>query len=112
MSTSEVLEMTDVNSEAGSGSGSGSEMDEETGLTKREHRQKKRPQDQLDVRIQEHVPVSKYEARLADRDVVRKLLINSVLILLWYFFSLSISIVSNSPRPTIRNIADRRSNFL
>ena len=90
--------MTDVisESESGSGSGSGSEMDEETGLTKRERRQKRRQEDQLDVRIGEHVPVTKHEARLADRDVVKKLLINSVLILLWYIFSLSISIVSHS----------------
>ena len=31
---------------------------------------------------------------LADRNVLRKLLVNAGLILLWYFFSLSISIVS------------------
>lgn len=79
-------------------SDSGSEMDEETGLTKRERRQRqrKRQQDPLDVRIGEHLPVSKHEARLADRDVIKKLLINSVLIVLWYFFSLSISIVSSA----------------
>lgn len=78
------------------GSDTGSEMDEETGLTKREGRQRRRQQDQLDVRIGEHVPVTKHDARLADRDVIRKLLINSVLILLWYFFSLAISIVSTT----------------
>jgi len=98
MSTDDQIEMTDVNSATDLGpessSGSGSEMDEETGLTKRERRQRNRQHDQLDVRIGEHIPVSKHEARLADRDVVKKLLINSVLILLWYFFSLSISIVS------------------
>ncbi len=96
MSTSEQLEMTDVRPDTESGSDSDSEMDEETGLTKRERRQKKGQQEQLDVRIGEHVPVSKHEARLADRDVIKKLLINSVLILLWYFFSLSISIVSTA----------------
>jgi hypothetical protein len=100
MSTVEQIEMTDVisdtDSEPASSSGSGSEMDEETGLTKRERRQRNRQYDQLDVRIGEHIPVSKHEARLADRDVVKKLLINSVLILLWYFFSLSISIVSTA----------------
>jgi hypothetical protein len=98
MSTDDQIEMNDLhlNTDSGpeSSSGSGSEMDEETGLTKRERRHRNRQHDQLDVRIGEHVPVSKHEARLADRDVVKKLLINSVLILLWYFFSLSISIVS------------------
>jgi hypothetical protein len=100
MSTSEPLEMIDVLSD--SDAGSGSEMDEETGLTKRERRQKKRQHDQLDVRIGEHIPVSKHEARLADRDVVKKLLVNSVLILLWYFFSLAISIVNLSRRSATR----------
>ncbi|ERF71851.1 hypothetical protein EPUS_01766 [Endocarpon pusillum Z07020] len=90
MSTSEELEMSDVISDRESDSGS--EMDEETGLTKRERRQRKRQQDHLDVRIGEQIPVSRHEARLADRDVIKKLLINSVLILLWYLFSLSISI--------------------
>lgn len=92
MSRSEQLEMSALISDIPSGSDS--EMDEETGLTKRERRQKNRRQGQLDVRIGEHVPLSKHEARLADRDVIKKLLINSLLILLWYFFSLSISIVS------------------
>ena len=95
MSTSEELEMIDVISDRESDSGS--EMDEETGLTKRERRQRKHQQDHLDVRIGDDIPVSKHEARLADRDVIKKLLINSVLILLWYFFSLSISIVSRAP---------------
>jgi solute carrier family 35, member C2 len=98
MSINDQIEMTDVNSAPDSGSesssGSGSEMDEESGLTKRERRQRNRQHDQLNVQIGEHIPVSKHEARLADRDVVKKLLINSVLILLWYLFSLSISIVS------------------
>ncbi len=94
MSITEELEMTEVISDRESDSGS--EMDEETGLTKRERRQKKRQQDDMNVRIGEHLPVSKHEARLADRDVIKRLLINSVLILLWYFFSLSISIVSRA----------------
>ena len=92
MTTSEQLEMTDVLSD--SESGSGSEMDEETGLTKRDRRPKTHRQEQLDVGRKDHVLVSEQEKKLADRDVVKKLLINSVLILLWYFFSLSISIVS------------------
>lgn len=105
MSTSEELEMTDVISDRESDSGS--EMDEETGLTKRERRQRKRQQDHMDVRIGEHLPVSKHEARLADRDVIKKLLINSVLILFWYIFSLSISIVSTAANDQVpRNATD------
>jgi solute carrier family 35, member C2 len=100
--------MTDVRSDI-SDSASGSEMDEETGLTKRERQQKKRQRDQLDVRIGggqrvgqeagrgeregDHIPITKQEARIADRDVIKKLLVNSLLILLWYFFSLAISLV-------------------
>lgn len=84
--------MTNVVSD--SESGSGSEMDEETGLTNRDRRQKPRRQEQLDVGKDVHVLITEQEKKLADRDVVKKLLLNSVLILLWYFFSLSISIVS------------------
>ncbi len=94
MSRSEEIEMSDVIPEIESDSGS--DMDEETGLTKRERRQKIHQQDQLDAQTGAHVPVTKHEARLADRDVVKKLLVNSVLILLWYIFSLSISIVSRA----------------
>jgi hypothetical protein len=90
MSTSEPVEMIDVIPDTDTDTDSGSEMDEETGLTKR---QKKRQQDELDIRKGEHIAVTKHEARLADRDVIKKLMINSVLILSWYFFSLSISIV-------------------
>jgi solute carrier family 35, member C2 len=95
MSSGEPLEMTDVTSHTESGSDS--DMDEETGLTKRERRQKKRRQDVLNVRIGEHLAVTRREAKLADRDVIKKLLINCVLILLWYFFSLAISIVRTAP---------------
>ena len=94
MSAGEPLEMTDVL--VSDTESSGSEMDEETGLTKRERRRRQQ-RDQLDHRLGGPVSVSTQEAKMADRDVVRKLLVNSVLILLWYFFSLSISIVSQDP---------------
>jgi solute carrier family 35, member C2 len=110
--TNHEHEMTDIRSNSDFDSTSGSEMDEETGLTKRERQQRRRQGGQLDMGVrpgraasgareeesdpslQKHqITVSKQEAKIADRDVIQKLLINSVLILLWYFFSLAISLV-------------------
>lgn len=75
--------------------------DEETGLTAKQRRQQRRrrrtQRRQLDARIAD-VKASRRDTMtlgLADRDVLKKLLVNAVLILLWYFFSLSISIVSS-----------------
>lgn len=73
--------------------------DEETGLTasqKRQRRRRRRQRRKLDARIAD-TKSSRYaffQLGLADRNVLRKLLVNAGLILLWYFFSLSISIVS------------------
>ncbi|KAJ5662696.1 hypothetical protein N7462_011622 [Penicillium macrosclerotiorum] len=73
------------------------QYDEETGLTahqKRQRRRRRRQRRKLDARIAD-VKSSRYgflNLGLADRNVARKLLINAGLILLWYFFSLSISI--------------------
>lgn len=74
------------------------QYDEETGLTahqKRQRRRRRRQRRKLDARIAD-VKSSRsiLQLNLADRDVIRKLLVNAGLILLWYFFSLSISIVS------------------
>lgn len=70
--------------------------DEEMGLTAKErsHRRLKRKKQRrhLDARIA-GVKASKQES-LADKNVVKRLLINASLISLWYLFSLSISIVS------------------
>lgn len=70
--------------------------DEEAGLTAKERRQRARLRRQqrreLDSRIDTNI--SDDGKRAADRNVIRKLSINVVLILLWYFFSLSISVVS------------------
>ncbi|KAK5990937.1 putative transporter C22E12.01 [Cladobotryum mycophilum] len=69
--------------------------DEETGLTNKERarRQKRRRRNtQLGQRIAREKSISVEERKEADKDVVKKLLINGVLILLWYFFSLSISL--------------------
>lgn len=78
------------------------QYDEETGLTanqKRQRRRRRRQRRKLDARIAD-VKSSRFglpSLGLADRNVARKLLVNVGLILLWYFFSLSISIVSSLP---------------
>ncbi|KAL7927404.1 TPT domain-containing protein [Trichoderma austrokoningii] len=69
--------------------------DEETGLSNKERarRQKKRQRiTQLGQRIVRDKSLSAEERQEADKDVVRRLLVNMFLILLWYFFSLSISL--------------------
>ncbi|KAH7171205.1 triose-phosphate transporter family-domain-containing protein [Dactylonectria macrodidyma] len=70
--------------------------DEETGLTTRgkRRRQKKRQRNtQLDQRIaREKNTISAEERKEADKDVLKRLITNGVLILLWYLFSLSISL--------------------
>ncbi|KAF5023589.1 hypothetical protein F66182_4347 [Fusarium sp. NRRL 66182] len=70
--------------------------DEETGLTRKDKqkRQKKRNRNtQLDQRIaRDRGDISTEERKEADKTVFRSLLVNVVLILLWYLFSLSISI--------------------
>lgn len=76
------------------------EDDEEAGLNKhakRKHQRRKRMRDGLDSRIAGTSGLSKDEARQADQHVMRNLLTNAALIGGWYFFSLSISIVSLTP---------------
>lgn len=73
--------------------------DEETGLTasqKRQRRRRRRQRRKLDARIADtkSSQFAIFQLGLADRNVLRKLLVNAGLILMWYFFSLSISIVS------------------
>jgi solute carrier family 35 protein C2 len=69
--------------------------DEETGLTgkdRRRKRRKRRRNQLLDQRIAGD-DLSPEEKKEADRNVARSLLVNGALIGLWYFFSLSISLV-------------------
>ncbi|KAF7563493.1 hypothetical protein G7046_g645 [Stylonectria norvegica] len=69
--------------------------DEETGLTRKDKRRKqkkRRKNTRLDQRVIRDKNVSAEEKKEADKDVFRRLIINGVLILLWYFFSLSISL--------------------
>ena len=66
-------------------------------LFRSQRRQKKRSRNtQLDQRIvRDNKAISKEERKEADKTVFKSLMVNVVLILLWYLFSLSISIVRN-----------------
>ncbi|KAK7532829.1 triose-phosphate transporter family-domain-containing protein [Phyllosticta citribraziliensis] len=69
--------------------------DEETGLTskdRRKRRRRKRRNTRLDERIASDVTISKEEEKIATATFVKASLINTTLIALWYFFSISISI--------------------
>jgi len=80
----------------------GSDDDVESGLPREERRKflrKQRKQNNLDSRIAGVAGrLSDQEKKTADKDVIRELLQNTVLICLWYFFSLSISLVSSTQR--------------
>ncbi|KAI1457997.1 TPT-domain-containing protein [Annulohypoxylon moriforme] len=68
--------------------------DEETGLTKKDKRRKqakKRRNTRLDQRIARD-RITDEERKEADQNVFKKLVINAILIGLWYLFSLSISL--------------------
>ncbi|KAL0938866.1 nucleotide-sugar transporter [Colletotrichum truncatum] len=68
--------------------------DEETGLTKKDKRRKKhkrRNNTRLDQRIVQG-GITAEEKKEADQNVVRRSMVNIALILLWYLFSLSISL--------------------
>lgn len=94
MSTSDDVELSQI------ASGDALTDDEETGLTRKdkEHRKRKRRRNaRLDGRVAGNVKNSKKEQRDADRNLLTAMIINVLLILAWYLFSLSISIVSNEP---------------
>jgi len=89
LSISDDLEMEDMSDD-------GLQDDEETGLTgkdKNRRRRRRRRNTLLDQRISGEIQITAEEKRLADQNVIKKGLINGLLILLWYIFSLSISIV-------------------
>ncbi|KAK7951142.1 nucleotide-sugar transporter, partial [Apiospora aurea] len=68
--------------------------DEETGLTRKDRRrkrEKRRRNTRLDNRIARE-NLTEQERKEANQNVVKKIVINAVLIGLWYFFSLSISL--------------------
>lgn len=89
-STSEDVELDDLSDD-------GLQDDEETGLTgkdKSKRKRRKRRNTLLDQRIAADVKITAEEKKEADQNVVKKSLINGLLIGLWYLFSLSISLVS------------------
>ena len=72
--------------------------DEETGLTKTERNKKKRKRGiarDIDVRIGGRLPSSNSGQKSADKTLLRTISINALLVVSWYIFSLSISIVSH-----------------
>lgn len=91
---SESTEMDHVNSDDNMND------DEETALTTHERRKilhmRRRQRRDLDSRIVD-TRITNSGRRMADQTVVKKLAMNTVFILLWYIFSLAISIVSYAP---------------
>jgi solute carrier family 35 protein C2 len=92
-SASEDVELNDLSDDA-------LQDDEETGLTGKDKGRRKRKRRRnilLDQRIVGDVKITAEEKKEADQNVVKKSLINGLLIGLWYLFSLSISIVCPPP---------------
>jgi solute carrier family 35 protein C2 len=88
-STSEDVELDNLSED-------GLQADEETGLTgksKGKRRQRRRTNTLLDNRIANEITVTAEEKKEADQTVLKKSVVNVILIGLWYLFSLSISIV-------------------
>ncbi|CAG8222806.1 unnamed protein product [Penicillium salamii] len=87
-SAAESLELDPISSDD-------DQYDEETGLTtnqRRQRRRRRRQRRKLDARIADVKGQGNIREILSDRNVVKRLLINGALILMWYLFSLSISI--------------------
>ncbi|KAM3080209.1 hypothetical protein ACMFMF_003618 [Clarireedia jacksonii] len=94
-STSDDMELNNLSEEGDL------QDDEETGLTaksKAMRTKKKRRNTTLDHRIAGDAVITAEEKKAADKNVVKKSLINGVLIGLWYMFSLSISIWMFDPK--------------
>lgn len=89
-------EMDDIRSDEGL------EDDEETGLTvqdRQKRTRRKRRNTLADARVVPDGDMSKEEERLATESFMRDAIINSILIGLWYTFSISISVVSHALCP-------------
>lgn len=94
ISSSEDFEMDDLSED-------GLQDDEETGLTgkdKRKRRRRKRRNTLLDQRVAGELSTTEEDKKEADKHVLKNMLMNGLFIVLWYIFSLSISIV-RSPNP-------------
>ncbi|KAF1916063.1 triose-phosphate transporter family-domain-containing protein [Ampelomyces quisqualis] len=88
-SDSTDLELDDMSADA-------LDDDEETGLTKRDRRRRRRRKRRNTLMDQRIVPSADTyttdEMKLADQNLIKSMLINAVLIGLWYLFSISISV--------------------
>ncbi|KAF8860846.1 TPT-domain-containing protein [Acephala macrosclerotiorum] len=87
-STSEDMELDQLSDD-------GLQDDEETGLTGKDKDKRKRRRRQntlMDHRVAADIKITEEEKKEADKSVVKNLLLNGMLIGLWYIFSLSISI--------------------
>ncbi|KAL1595194.1 hypothetical protein SLS60_009882 [Paraconiothyrium brasiliense] len=86
---SDHLELDDMSAD-------GLQDDEETGLTgrdRRRRRRRKRRNTLLENRVvPEEVKFTKEEEKIANQDLIQSMLINALLIGLWYLFSISISV--------------------
>lgn len=91
MTSSDDFEMDDIASD------DGLEDDEETGLTstdRQKRRRRKRRGTMLDERVVSGSDTRLEEKRLANRSFWSAFIMNGVFILLWYLFSISITVVS------------------
>ncbi len=80
-STSEDVELEDMPSDEGL------QDDEETGLTKSDRRRRKRRKrrnSRMDARVVREPQATKVEQSVADRNIMKQLLVNAILIGLWY----------------------------
>jgi solute carrier family 35 protein C2 len=88
-STSEDVELDELSDD-------GLQDDEETGLTgkdKDKRKRRRRRNTLMDQRVAAEIKITDEEKKEADQFVLRNLVLNGLLIGLWYIFSLSISIV-------------------
>lgn len=100
-STSEDVELDELSED-------GLQDDEETGLTGKDKDRRKRRRRRntlLDQRVVADIKITDEEKKEANQFVLRNLLLNGILIGLWYLFALSISIVC-FPNPYSRAFAD------
>jgi solute carrier family 35 protein C2 len=91
MTSSDDFELDDILSD------DGLEDDEETGLTstdRRKRRKRKRRATMLDERVAPSLDTRQAEMRLASRSFWSAFIMNAVFILLWYLFSIAITVVS------------------
>jgi solute carrier family 35 protein C2 len=100
MTSSDDFELDDIASD------DGLEDDEETGLTsedRQKRRRKKRRGTLLNERVVPGADTREEELRLANKSFWSAIVMNSILIGLWYLFSIAITVVSISMGAVCRN---------